>query len=146
MSCIVVVDAWKQCEKEDIKKFPWLEKETKLFGSFLDLQLQNIKQKYKYDVIHCADGLDIMEEITVRDLIVNNITEMPAYDFYYFCGFHLGRCINKKINLLEKSNTGVILNLSMIFPEDSYKKYFNKYPMNNYYYSYTKGFESWNTI
>ena len=42
MNCIIVVDAWKHCEEDDLKQYPWLEKETKLFGSFLDLQLKEL--------------------------------------------------------------------------------------------------------
>lgn len=142
MSCVVVIDAWKHCEKEDLKLFPWLEKETKLFGSFLDLQLSNIKEKYAYDIIHCASGLDIMDEIQTRDLVINKIDEIPFYDYYYFCGFHLGRCINNRLNNLKKnSNTGIIINLSMIYPDDSYKRFLSKHPRNNYYYTYAKGLE-----
>lgn len=141
MNCIVVVDAWKSCEKEDLINFPWLEQETKLFGAFLNLQLLNIKKTHGYDIIHCASGLDIMDEIEIRDLIVDDIKKIPKYDFYYFCGFHLGRCINKKINLLNKQNTGVIINLSMLFPEDTYKNYFNKKIKNSYFYSLKGGFE-----
>lgn len=141
MICVVVIDAWKHCEDEDLKLFPWIEKETKLFGSFLDLQLSNIKQKYHYDIIHCASGLDIMDEIQTKDLIVNNISELPVYDFYYFCGFHLGRCIYNNVKRSQKTNYGVILNLSMVYPEDSYEHYVNKHKQKNYLYSYSKGFE-----
>lgn len=143
MNCIVVVDAWKYCEKDDLTHFPWLEKETKLFGSFLDLQLSNIKQKYNYDVIHCASGLELMDEIQTRDLVINNIIDIPTYDYYYFCGFHLGRCINNRIKILNKSNCGIIYNLSMIFPEDSYSNIIKKHS-DNYFYSYRKGFECTN--
>lgn len=140
MNCVVVVDAWKYCEQEDLDQFPWLEKETKLFGSFLDLQLSNIKQKYNYDIVHCASGLELMNEIQTRDLVVNKITEIPNYDYYYFCGFHLGRCINKKIKELNSLNSGIVHNLSMVFPEDSYKWAIKKCN-DNYMYTYNKGFE-----
>lgn len=143
MNCLVVVDAWKHCEKEDVEKYPWLEKETKLFGSFLDLQLQNIKQRYSYDIIHCAGGRDIMDEIKTRDIIINNIKDIPAYNFYFFCGFHLGRCINTKINEIKNKNCGIVHNLSMVFPEDSYIGVMKKYSY-NYLYSYNKGFEKCN--
>jgi len=140
MKCVIVIDAWKYCEQEDLDLFPWLEKETKLFGSFLDLQLSNIKQKYNYDIIHCASSLELMDEIQTRDLVVNKITEIPKYDYYYFCGFHLGRCINTRINNLNKPNCGIVYNLSMVFPEDSYGRVIEKYS-DNYMYSYNKGFE-----
>ena len=145
MKCVIVIDAWKYCEQEDLDQFPWLEKETKLFGSFLDLQLSNIKQKYNYDIIHCASDLELMDEIQTRDLVVNKITEIPKYDYYYFCGFHLGRCINKRIKDLNRPNCGIIYNLSMVFPEDSYQKAFNKHS-DNYMYSYSRGFEKCHII
>lgn len=140
MNCIIVVDAWKHCEKDDLKQYPWLEKETKLFGSFLDLQLSCIKERYNFDIIHSASGRPIMDEVK-SDVVIDNISDLPTYDNYYFCGFHLGRCINKKLNELQRTNTGVILNLSMVFPEDSYKKFIAKHPRNNYYYTYGKGLE-----
>ena len=146
MNCvIVVVDAWKNCEKEDIEQYPWLEQETKLFGSYLNVQLTNIKEKYNYDIIHCADDREIMDEIKIRDHTLSCITDLPLYDYYYFCGFHLGRCINKKIKNLNRSNCGIIYNLSLIFPEDSYQKVTKRYD-NNYMYSYAKGFEKCSII
>jgi hypothetical protein len=143
MDCLIVVDAWKYCEEEDLENFPWLEKETKLFGSFLNLQLQIIKENFDIDVIHCNSGKELMDEIdTANDLIVSSVNEIPAdYNMYYFCGFHLGRCINRKIKELDKSNFGIILNLSMCFPEDSYVKKLGRTKTNNYFYSYAKGFE-----
>ena len=143
MDCLIVVDAWKYCEEEDLENFPWLEEETKLFGSFLNLQLKIIKENFDIDVIHFNSGRELMDEINIEDdLVISSVEEIPSnYDMYYFCGFHLGRCINKKINVLKKSNSGVIINLSMVFPEDSYKSFLKKHPVNNYYYTYQEGLE-----
>tara|TARA_R110002074_G_scaffold123683_2_gene259558 strand:- start:29369 stop:29827 length:459 start_codon:yes stop_codon:yes gene_type:complete len=143
-SCVVVIDAWKYCSQEDLNKFPWLLKENKLFGSFLDLQLSNIKQKYNYDVIHQCGGHrpeQVMEEIQTRDLVIEDLREIPTYDYYYFCGFHLGRCLNQSVRVLNKSNCGIVYNLSLIFPEDTYGHVIGKNFSNNYMYSYSKGFE-----
>ena len=48
---IIVVDAWKNCEKEDVIRFPNLEQEAKLFGSFLNLRLKSLRSSYT--IIHC---------------------------------------------------------------------------------------------
>lgn len=144
MDCLVIVDAWKNCEKEDLQKFPWMEKEIKAFGFFLNLQLQIIKNTRDIEIIHCPSGRPIMKEIdTKNSLIIQNIDEIKnRYNFYYFCGFHIGRCINTKIKNLNINNCGVVVNLSMVFPSDSYQMAFEKsIHVNNYMYSYKKGFE-----
>ena len=141
MNCVVVVDAWEKCEIDDLKIYPWLEQETKLFGSFLDLQLFYMKEKFGVQIIHAASSRQIMKEMKTVDAVVDKITDLPQYDNYYFCGFHLGRCINTKINHLQRTNTGVIINLSMVFPEDSIEKFISKHPRNNYYYTYEKGLQ-----
>lgn len=149
MNVLIVVDAWKNCEQDDLKEFPWLEKETKLFGSFLNLQFKLIKEKSYADIIHCASGREIMDEIdTHNDVIVSNINQIEKkYKNYFFCGFHLGRCISTKIKELNESNAGIILNLSMCFPENSYQQAFNKSKnIDNYFYTYSKGFEKCNII
>lgn len=144
MNCLIVVDAWKHCEIDDLNKFPWLEKETKSFGSYLDLQFKLIKRKFNFEIVHCPSGREIMPEIDFsNDIVINDINEIKSsYNYYYFCGFHLGRCINKKLMQLDKNNTGVVLNLSMVFPSDSYQMALNKSQhLNNYMYSYKEGFE-----
>jgi len=129
--CLIVVDAWKQLKDYDLEKYPWLSDETTSFGKYLNTQLKHIDCdifKYtKYDE-------ELMDEITVGKQ-VNEIPE--GYDYYYFCGFHLGRCIPKLTQNIE--NSGCVLNLSLLFPEDSFesKKQMDKY----FYYSYAKGFE-----
>lgn len=140
--CVVVIDAWEYCNQEDLNKFPWLLKENKLFGSFLDLQLSNIKQKYNYDIIHhCPQTSEVMDEVQTRDLVVGDLREIPTYDYYYFCGFHLGRCLNRSVKILNKSNCGIVYNLSIIFPEDAYREVIGRNFSNTYMYSYNKGFE-----
>ena len=44
---------------------------------------------------------------------------------YYFCGFHLGRCTNGKAIDLHKigidlNRIGIVFNLSILFPCDTY--------------------------
>lgn len=120
MATIVVVDAWRQCEELDAKRFPFLEQETKLFGQYLNLCLHNLRKTYK--IVHCADGRPIMNEINVdKDIVINKITDMQIEGPYLFCGFHLGRCIDRKLKELNKSSK-IIVNLSLLFPADRYEK------------------------
>ena len=149
MNCIVVVDSWKNCEHEDLEKFPWLEDETKLFGKYLDLQLKLIKEKFNVDIIFCPSHREIMDEIDIESgIVVNDLKLIKGkYEYYYFCGFHLGRCINKKVVELNELNTGIVLNLSQSFPADSYIEAYSKnIEIKKYFYSYNKGFEKCSTI
>jgi len=142
-SCLVVVDAWKNCEQEDLEQYPWLETETKLFGSFLNHQIKLISTNA--DIFYLSSGRELMDEIdTTFGKIITTIEDLPLYNTTYFCGFHLGRCIYNNIKRLKNNRYGVILNLSMVFPEDSYSHYFNKNIKNNYFYSYKDGFEKCN--
>ena len=60
-----------------------------------------------------------------------------GYKNYYYCGFHLGRCISKAC---RKQPGKVVLNLSMLFPGDSF---INVRKENYCWYSYSNGFEQW---
>lgn len=118
---IIVVDAWKHCEKEDVIRFPSLEQEAKLFGRFLNLRLKSLRSSYT--IIHCADGREIMDEIdTSKDIVINKIQETPdTTGPYYFCGFHFGRCIDRKYTELNRTSH-IIVNLSLLYPGDEYYK------------------------
>ena len=75
-----------------------------------------------------------MKEIDVKqDTIIYDMDQLPSFDHYYFCGFHLGRCIYKKMKQLNKNNIGVVMNMSMIFPEDFYKHKISELELNNGY-------------
>jgi len=129
MNCLVVVDAWKHCEKEDVEKYPWLENETKLFGAFINSQLKQINN---CDIFQYASGREIMEEMETG-VVVNDIPQ--GYNNHYYCGFHLGRCISRAC---RKQSGLVVLNLSMLFPDDS----FHSIKKEQYcWYSHAKGFE-----
>lgn len=116
---IVVVDAWKYCEDEDIKNFPYLPEDTKIFGKYINSCLKKLQQDHT--IVHCADGREIMDEMTVADYVIDDIKDMPVDGPYYFCGFHLGRCIDRKIKELNKP-ASIIYNLTQLFPADSVKK------------------------
>jgi hypothetical protein len=139
---IIVVDAWKHCEKEDVIQFPHIEQEARLFGRFLNLRLKNLRSSYT--IVHCADGRETMDEInTSEDIVINKIHETPDTGGpYYFCGFHLGRCIDRKYNELGRTSH-IIVNLSLLYPEDGYYKIDNT---KNMCYSTYRGMEKCNMI
>ena len=139
---IIVVDAWKHCEKEDVIQFPHIEQEARLFGRFLNLRLKNLRSSYT--IVHCADGRETMDEInTSEDIVINKIHETPDTGGpYYFCGFHLGRCIDRKYNELGRTSH-IIVNLSLLYPKDGYYKIDNT---KNMCYSTYRGMEKCNMI
>ena len=68
-----------------------------------------------------------MDEIeTGEDQVLPDVYALPSgYEKYYFCGFHLGRCINDKPLLMFENGTpveklGIVFNLSLTFPCDDY--------------------------
>lgn len=134
---IIVVDAWKYCEQEDVDRFPFLEKETKSFGSYIDSCL--IELRKHHDIVHCADGRPIMDEIdTSQDTVIRMISDINHPGPYFFCGFHLGRCIDRKIKELNKE-CYVIKNLCLLFPADGYERVDKN--LNYCYYTHSKGLE-----
>ena len=123
--CVIVVDAWKECFSHDVENHPQLPEETKAFGVYLNHAVGLIRKNF--DVFHIAGGREIMDEIeTEKDIVLPDVYSLPKnYDKYYFCGFHLGRCINDKPLLLHESGfdlerLGIVFNLSLLFPCDDY--------------------------
>jgi hypothetical protein len=126
--CVVVVDAWKNCMPHDVEKHPHLPEETKAFGVYLNQMLKLIRPDY--DIWHVPGNFKIMDEIdTSEDGVHDDILKIPSYKKYYFCGFHLGRCIQDRAHLLLNhlhwggtDRIGIIFNLSILFPGDTYDK------------------------
>jgi len=136
MKTIIVVDAWKNCLEKDVLMFPFLEKETKSFGQYLNVCLSNLRNNYK--IVHCPGDRTIMEEIdTSSDQIISSVDVLDKEGEYYFCGFHLGRCIQRKYRELEAENKKIIYNLSLLFPADTLNNIDKS--LNYCYYTY-KGF------
>ena len=125
---VIVVDMWKYLSKDDVFGLGehQLPNETKAFGIWLNHNLNQIRKDF--DIIHVADGKDIMDEIdTYTDLVKNSMWEIPThYKKYYICGMHLGRCTHgKAMQLMEsvdKDKIGIVFNLSLLFPTDDYNK------------------------
>ena len=156
---LIVVDAWKEVLPVDIKLHPFLEKETKTFGTWLNHMFSQIRQSPSApDIIHCGDGHNLMDEIdTSQDIICPFIKDIKdEYNNYYFCGFHMNICIPRKIIELEqkiplKGAHGIVINLSMIYPGCSFlhdmsiQNLLGKakplYMQNMFYYTHVSGFE-----
>lgn len=163
---LIVVDAWKKIWSHDIKAYPFLEKETKTFGTWLDHMFSQIRRSPSApDIIHCGGGgyndppgHNLMDEIDMsQDIICPYIKDIKdEYNNYYFCGFHMNICLPRKITELEQKldilkdlgeetpgYIGIVMNLSMIYPKDSfsfsYRKTLNRYKM--FYYTHAAGFE-----
>ena len=47
MNGLIVVDAWRNCERLDLDLYPYLEKETKLYGQYINHLLTLINFKIK---------------------------------------------------------------------------------------------------
>jgi len=125
---VIVVDAWKHCWEGDNERYPRLEYECAAFGTYLDSVLDWLRTRYH--IYHCGGGRALMDEIDwTPDTVLKHMHDkkLPeTHDMYYIMGFHLGRCTHTKgWNLQDRvgyDKVGVVWNLSILFPEDSYNK------------------------
>ena len=123
---VIVVDMWENMSDVDIETDMDLPNETIAFGVWLNYNLTHIRKDF--NIIHVADGKDIMDQIdTYTDTVKNEMWEIPNYyDKYYICGMHLGRCTHGKAMQLmehvEKDKIGIVFNLSLLFPTDDYNR------------------------
>ena len=123
---VIVCDMWKNIADYDVETDIDLPSETKAFGVWLNYNLIHIRRDF--DIIHVADGEDIMDEIaTYTDTVKRSMWEIPThYKKYYICGMHLGRCTHGKAMQLmvsvDKDKIGIVFNLSLLFPTDDYNR------------------------
>tara|TARA_R110000803_G_scaffold140333_1_gene206857 strand:- start:190 stop:666 length:477 start_codon:yes stop_codon:yes gene_type:complete len=156
-NALIVVDAWKATPEHDLVQFPALATENKLYGQYLNHLLSSIRSTTTIFHNPSRPWLDIMDEIdTSQDKIVHTMNEVSVTDFdnYFFCGFHLGRCVRQKMHEfnelgVSKSKMGVVLNMTSLYPDDSFitmhfDKRYNAY--NTYMYSHKMGFECTNIM
>ncbi len=161
---LIVVDAWKKIWPHDIEAYPFLEKETKTFGTWLNHMFSQMRRSPSApDIIHCGGGgyddplgHNLMDEIDMsQDIICPYIKDIKdEYNNYYFCGFHMNICLPMKIyeleqkidilrDLGEESPCGIVMNLTMIYPKDTFKYAYDKilYQHKMFYYTHAGGFE-----
>jgi hypothetical protein len=143
---VIVVDAWKNHDHvpQDLINYPFLKEEVKTYSAYLNHMLNQIRKKPQYTIYHNATGKEIIDEIdTSQDTIVNDaeMMSMPEFSYYMFCGFHISRCIKRKMQLLNRKNCGVVLNMSMVYPKDPYCDRLSLFVDDTFMYSHANGFE-----
>jgi len=132
---LVIVDAWQKLVPHNVIDYPDLENELRSFGTFLN-QVCNIERKKGTQIIHWGEGGGhwggIMDEIEVaaQDKVIGregNATWeeiQESIDDLYWCGFHFGRCIHREAAFISGQDANIVLNLSLLFPQDSWKESF----------------------
>lgn len=128
-TALIIVDAWQDVEAEDALEYPELQQETLLFGYYIK---HMIKQMSSVTVYNSSSNRPVMDPLV----------EFPEYqeqqhDRYFFCGFHLGRCINREYNR-RKLKGGIVLNMSLLFPSSDTYNIENNVPY--YWYNHKEGF------
>jgi hypothetical protein len=144
-NALMIVDAWKKCVSHDVEKFPHLPQDTKSFGVFLN-RVCELERKKGTVIIHSPSGQPIMDEIKIhkQDLIysasdpigsaehINIYLKKMNVNNLYVGGFHFGRCTHNHAIKFKKdakgskkysafcSRVSIVLNLSMVFPCDSW--------------------------
>lgn len=124
---LIVVDAWENYWEWDLKSYPFIPEETKTFGKFINY-VCNFERNKGVDVFHDGNGYALMPEIDrTKDITLTKIEDIPLnYSKYFFCGFHYGNCIHRRLdrlsNLIDRSDLGVVFNLSMILHNYDYNR------------------------
>jgi len=143
---LVIVDAWDYDayikKNNEIPYSLECAKDCKEFSIFLNRVCE--KERAKGTTIIFDIGFNkVIGKIIINkktDLILPymyennymNIIQKRGIDELYFCGFHFGLCIHDRIaNVSEstdyKGKLGVIINLSMLLPVDTFKRKFERF-------------------
>tara|TARA_R100000353_G_scaffold128825_1_gene91441 strand:+ start:197 stop:745 length:549 start_codon:yes stop_codon:yes gene_type:complete len=143
---LVIVDAWDY--DAYIKKrneIPYSQECAK-DGSEFSIFLNRVCEKERANgttIIFDIGFNKLIDKITVdekTDLILPymyennymNIIKERKINELYFCGFHFGLCIHDKIANVSESTDyngklGIIINLSMLLPVDTFKNKFERF-------------------
>ena len=152
IDCLIVVDAFDRWPERDLKKYPFLDKETKLFGQYLNHTINLIRPNCRIFHARTIPDRPLMKEIdTSQDTIIDedqpSLSVLPNFDNYYICGFHLSRCIQHKADKLFKQgkpfeSIRIVLNMSMMFPGDTLTQCLRHLKAENtYMYNHGVGFQ-----
>jgi hypothetical protein len=143
---MVIVDAWENLDDFE-RNFLNYEKIHQNFCIFLDYIIQIEKNKGT-KIYFISSGKEISANLNLdKNEIINDYSDLPKnFDEYFFCGFHIGQCIDREAIGFSKSNnkkiTGVVLNLSQLSPESPYAVLKDSYSSRlSYYYWTYEGFE-----
>lgn len=126
-TALIVVDAWDSYWEWDLEKYPFIPAETKTFGKFINY-VCNTERSKGVDIFHDGNGQTLMPEIDrSNDVTLSSLEDIPlTYSQYYFCGFHYGNCIHRRLDrmsrLIETDKIGAVFNLSMIVHDFEYKR------------------------
>jgi len=113
-----------------------LPKDMKAFGVFLNRVCELLRSRGTMIVhsisnrksLHGGVSSGMMEEIKInkKDLVILSLTDLSKvlindsrFDEIYFGGFFFGRCVHERARTIYP-NGSIVLNLSMIFPSDSW--------------------------
>ena len=155
---LVIVDAWEQCYPDDLKDHPEMEMEIKTFGKYLN-EVCKIERNKGTIIIHAVNDFTnrkgIMKEIEIKpeDILMKNESRMRYMDDLrwggivenftelYWSGFHFGRCVHDQAIAICGNKANIVMNLSLIFPTDSWNEIIQEEPTFNYFMWSIMGFE-----
>ena len=94
IDCLIVVDAFDSWPEEDLKKYPFLDKETKLFGQYLNHTINLIRPNCRIFHARTIPDRPLMKEIdTSQDTIIDedqpSISVLPNFDNFILSPKHL---------------------------------------------------------
>mgnify|MGYP003147126640 CR=1 FL=1 len=150
MDILVIVDPWKHLFQKDRLAFPDLLEEVRSFGVFLNMVCK-IERKKGTQIVFCLTSKyeegdqfgDMMDEIEVfpEDITLDKvgIKDINKDGDVYFAGFHFGRCIHnhaKNSGISEEQGLNIVINLSLLYPEDSWVKKIKDHHGGNEKYNY----------
>lgn len=145
-NCLVVIDAWQDLSNFE-KSFHNYELIHRNFCKFISYVV-SIEKSKKTKIFYVSSRKKISDNLKPKKTEIIRDSELLPNNFenYFFCGFHLGQCINQQaLNFYEKNkdkSIGIVLNLSCLSPESNYmylKKSFDS-GFSHYYWNYS-GFE-----
>lgn len=137
---VIVVDMWN---KPHLREDPSTQSNTEikhsvyksgeLFYPYLNYSLKNLANNgYQIFMHNTQVYLNTFSDYEWPKIDINDYPKYNHDPPIYFCGQHLNRCINKCYNRTDANNKGIILNLSLPFPEDDniFKNEYNFFFLN----------------
>ena len=133
---LVIVDAWEHSLKSDTEAYGiGFTEDIKTFSVFLN-NVCNRERNSGTIIIHSSEhpvpskSKEIIKEINIHpnDIIISktelilDVIKQYKCQTLYFCGFHFGQCIQRRVAKLIKYEdtynfkSGIVINLSMVLP------------------------------
>jgi hypothetical protein len=131
---LAIVDPWANILPHDADNYPHLQSDSEIQYQLIHNQLSRLKVLFD-DIIVISSGYPIhplfAELVTVSNVITSGYLEDKQDWNMWVCGFHDGRCIQGKIEMVVEhykwnySRFHVVQNLSFTYPKDA-KRIFYK--------------------